>query len=53
MQPALMRREAYHSPEMDYAGARKLAAYHTTVENLPTLHQGSVFSHGENQVVNF
>lgn len=47
------QKEAFCSPEMDYAGARKLAAYHTTVEKLPTLLRGEVVSPGENQVVIF
>lgn len=46
-----MKKEDQYSPEMDYAGARKLAAYHRIVRNLPTLLQGEAVSPGENQVV--
>ena len=53
MEQVPVEREVSCSPEMDYAGARRPAAYHTTVEKLPTLIREEVVSPGENQVVIF
>ena len=52
MEPVPEKMGVFHSPEMDYAGARKLAAYHTTVEMLPTRFPEEDVSPEEIQVVN-
>ena len=52
MEPVPEKMGVFHSPEMDYAGARKLAAYHTTVEKLPTRFPEEDVSPEEIQVVN-